>query len=82
MRIVRIISTAILGLLLFLFIAADLVVFGVVALDSAVVALLPMFGLVSGGVLGAVAFNMAHPNAAPSTIEAGAPPASTDVSGM
>lgn len=48
----RIIGTALLGLFFFLFIAIDLVVFGVVPLNSIVVTLLPLLGLVVGGVLG------------------------------
>ena len=78
MRIVRIISTAILGLLFFLFVAVDLVVFDMVALDSAVVALLPLLGLLLGGVLGASAFNRAHALDAQPAIEAAAAPASAE----
>jgi hypothetical protein len=51
----RIIGVAVLGFLFMFFVALDLVFFGVVALDSAVVTVLPVLGLVVGGVLGALA---------------------------
>ena len=73
MRFVRIISTAILGLLFFLFVAVDLVVFDVIALDSAVVALLPLLGLLLGGALGALAFNRAHARDPQPAMDAAAP---------
>jgi hypothetical protein len=55
MKLGRILGTALLGLLLFLFVAVDLVIFGVVALDSIVVTVLPILGLIVGGVLGGMA---------------------------
>ena len=53
MHIGRIIATAAMGFLFLLFVALDLVLFGVVALNSVIVTLLPLLGLVAGGVLGA-----------------------------
>ena len=55
MKIGRIIAAAVLGFLLFLFIGTDLVLFGVVPLNSVVVTILPAAGLVVGGVLGGFA---------------------------
>jgi hypothetical protein len=55
MNVGRIIGTAVVLFFFMLFIAIDLVLFGVVALDSAVVSVLPVVGLVLGGVLGAMA---------------------------
>ena len=55
MKVGRIVATGVLGLLLFVFIALDLMFFGVVSLNSGVLTLLPVIGLVLGGVLGAVA---------------------------
>lgn len=52
MKVGRIISTAVLGFLLFLFVGIDLVLFGVVALDSIVLTLFPLLGLVVGTALG------------------------------
>jgi uncharacterized membrane protein len=46
---------AVLGFLFTCFIALDLVLFGVIALDSAVVTVLPVVGLVVGAALGALA---------------------------
>jgi len=51
----RIIGTAIVGFFFFLFIAVDLVLFGVIELNSSMVSLLPLIGLVLGGVLGGLA---------------------------
>ncbi len=51
----RIIGAAVLGLLFMLFVALDLVLFGVLPLSSVVVTILPVVGLVLGGVLGAMA---------------------------
>ena len=42
MKVGRVVGTAVLGLLLFLFIAVDLVLFGVITLDSVVVSLMPL----------------------------------------
>lgn len=55
MKIGRIIGTALLGFLLFLFLAVDLLLFGVIALNSVLVTLLPVVGLLLGGVLGGLA---------------------------
>ena len=51
MKVGRIISTALLGFLLFLFVGIDLVLFGVVAFDSIVLTLFPFLGLVVGTAL-------------------------------
>lgn len=55
MHVGRIIGTAALGFLFFMFVAFDLVLFGVVGLNSVIVTLLPLFGLLLGGALGALA---------------------------
>lgn len=55
MHIGRIIATAVVGFLFMLFVALDLLVFGVIALNSALITVLPLIGLVLGGVLGALA---------------------------
>jgi uncharacterized membrane protein YfcA len=52
MKFGRIIATAAVGLLFMLFVSLDLVLFGVVPLNSALVTVLPLLGLVIGGVLG------------------------------
>ena len=52
MKVGRTIGTAVVGFLFMLFVAVDLVLFGVVALDSAVITVLLAIGLVGGGVLG------------------------------
>ncbi|MEI7617274.1 MAG: hypothetical protein WCK14_01520 [Actinomycetota bacterium] len=62
MKVGRIIGTAVLGLLLFLFVGIDLVLFGVVALDSIVLTLFPFLGLVVGAALG-VAVSKRHASA-------------------
>lgn len=54
MHIGRIIATGAVGLLLMFFVALDLVLFGVLALDSALVTILPVVGLLVGGALGAL----------------------------
>ena len=54
MHIGRIIGTALLGFLFLAFVALDLVLFGVLALNSVVVTLLPIVGLIAGGALGAI----------------------------
>jgi hypothetical protein len=51
----RVVLSAILAMLLFLFISADLVLFGVVPLNSVIVTLLPLVGLVVGALLGVMA---------------------------
>ena len=55
MKVGRAISVGLLGLLFMLFVSMDLVLFGVVPLNSAVVTILPLVGLVLGIVLGAMA---------------------------
>ena len=55
MKVGRIVSTAVLGFLLFLFVGIDLVLFGVVALDSIVLTLFPLLGLAVGTALGVAA---------------------------
>lgn len=55
MKIGRMIAVAVLGLLFMLFVALDLVLFGVVPMNSVLVTILPLLGLVLGGFLGAVA---------------------------
>ena len=57
MKVGRVIAGAVLGLLFLLFVAFDLVLFGVVALNSIVVTILPALGLVLGAVLGVLAGN-------------------------
>ena len=54
MNIGRIIGTAALGFLFLLFVALDLVLFGVIPLNSVIVTLLPAIGLLAGGALGAM----------------------------
>ncbi|MDP2291281.1 MAG: hypothetical protein Q8M22_08830 [Actinomycetota bacterium] len=54
MNVGRIIGTAVLGFLFFLFLAVDLVLFGIVALNSVLVTLLPVLGLIAGAVLGGI----------------------------
>ena len=55
MKVGRIIGAAVLGLLFLLFVAIDLVLFGVVAVNSVVVTILPLLGLVLGVVFGVMA---------------------------
>ena len=79
MKVGRAIAGAVLGFLFLLFVGADLVLFGVVPLNSVVVTILPAVGLVLGGVLGGMAGNRAkppqeQPPAAPPSSEPFAPP--------
>lgn len=55
MKVGRMIAVAVLGLLFMLFIALDLVLFGVMPLNSVLVTILPLVGLVLGAFLGAMA---------------------------
>ena len=55
MRVGRTIAVALLGFLFMLFVAADLVLFGAVPLNSVVVTILPLLGLIIGVVVGIVA---------------------------
>ena len=61
MKVGKIIGTALLGFFFMLFIALDLVLFGVVALASVIVTLLPLIGLVLGGAIGAMVGNRRQP---------------------
>ncbi len=63
MKVGKIIGTALLGFFFMLFIALDLVLFGVVALASVIVTLLPLIGLVLGGAIGAMVGNSRQPTA-------------------
>lgn len=54
MSVGRIIATAALGFLFLLFVALDLVLFGVLRLNSVMVTVLPVVGLLAGGVLGSL----------------------------
>ena len=54
MNVGRIIGTAVVGFLFLLFVALDLVLFGVLALNSVMVTVLPLLGLLAGGPLGAL----------------------------
>ena len=51
----RVVLSAILTMFLMLFVAADLVLFGVIPLNSVVVTILPLAGLVVGALLGVMA---------------------------
>ena len=62
MKVGRSVAAAVLGLLFMLFVAIDLVLFGVVPLNSVVVTILPLVGLVLGAVLGAIAGSRQAPN--------------------
>lgn len=55
MNVGRILATAVLGFLFLMFVAFDLVLFGVLPLNSVVVTVLPIIGLLAGGGLGALA---------------------------
>lgn len=50
----RIVGTAVLGLMFMLFVGLDLVLFGVIATDSVIVTILAVLGLIGGGILGYV----------------------------
>jgi hypothetical protein len=77
MSVGRTIGAAVLGLLFGLFVALDLVLFGVVPLKSVVVSILPLVGLVLGGVLGALAGKRQEPVAPVEPEGFAPPPAST-----
>ncbi len=55
MKVGQLIKLAILGFFFFLFVAIDLVLFGVIPLNSAMVSLLPLIGLLLCAVLGMLA---------------------------
>lgn len=63
MKVGKIIGTALLGFFFMLFIALDLVLFGVLPLASVVVTLLPLIGLVLGSAIGAMVSNNQQPAA-------------------
>ncbi len=62
MNVGRVIGTALVGCLFFLFLALDLLLFGMVALESAVLTVLPVLGLVLGAVAGTVVSRAQHPH--------------------
>lgn len=73
MKIGRAVGTSLVGLFFMLFLAVDLVLFGVVALDSIVITAMLVIGLVGGAVLGwLVGARTARPAAA--TVATGSPP--------
>jgi hypothetical protein len=74
MKVGQLIKLAVLGFFFFLFVAVDLVLFGVIPLNSPVVSLLPLIGLLLCAVLGMLAARGA-PAAAPAAPAAAAPPA-------
>ena len=55
MRVGRSIAVAVVGMLFMLFVAIDLVLFGVIPLNSVIVSILPLLGLVVGLALGLAA---------------------------
>ena len=59
----RVVLSAVLAMLLLTFVAADLVLFGVVPLNSVVVTILPLAGLVLGALLGVMARKRRSPQA-------------------
>ncbi|MCB0983456.1 MAG: hypothetical protein R2694_03760 [Ilumatobacteraceae bacterium] len=61
MNVGKIIGTAVLGFFFLLFIAIDLVLFGVIQLNSVVVTILPLLGLVAGGALAAMVGKRSQP---------------------
>ena len=61
MKVGRLIGASVLGFFFFLFVAIDLVLFGVIALNSVMVTLLPFIGLLLVAVFGIVASKGAHP---------------------
>lgn len=79
MKLGRTIGTAILGLFFFLFIALDLVLFGLVPLNSAIVTILPAVGLVLGALLGFIVVRRRHRSPAPAV--ATPPPTSSPPTG-
>lgn len=62
MNVGRVIGTALVGCCFFVFLALDLLLFGMVALDSAVLTVLPVLGLVLGAVAGTVVSRAQHPH--------------------
>lgn len=74
MKVGRVLGTAVLGLLLMLFVALDLLVFGVIPLNSALITGLPLAGWIVGGVLGGLASRRTATFVTPA---AAVPPAAT-----
>ena len=70
MRAGQIVKLAVLGFLFFLFVAVDLVLFGVIPLNSVMVTLLPLIGMLLCGLLGVFASRGAK---APAPAVAGEP---------
>ncbi|MGZ4762284.1 MAG: hypothetical protein ACXV7I_07610 [Ilumatobacteraceae bacterium] len=81
MKVGRAIAGAVLGFFFLLFVGVDLVLFGVVPLNSVVVTILPAVGFVLGGVLGGLAGGRGRASQdqtqLPMTGETFAPPAPT-----
>jgi len=74
MKVGQLIKLAVLGFFFFLFVAVDLVLFGVIPLNSPVVSLLPLIGLLLCAVLGMLAARGAPAAAPASPAAAAAPP--------
>ena len=70
----RVVLSAFLAMFLGFFVAADLVLFGVVPLNSVVVTILPLAALVLGAVLGVMARKRRAGGAAPEAGQALPPP--------
>lgn len=68
MKVAQVLKLGVLGFLFFLFVAIDLVLFGVIPLNSVMVTLLPLIGLLLCSVLGLLASRGRSPVApAPAT---------------
>jgi hypothetical protein len=65
MSVLRVIGTAVLGMLFLFFVAVDLLAFGVIGLNSALITVLTIGGLVLGGVVGALASRRARAGSPP-----------------
>lgn len=76
MKVGQVLKLGVLGFFFFLFVAIDLVLFGVIPLNSVMVTLLPLIGLLLCAVLGVLA-SRGGSAGAPATAAAGA----TDQSG-
>jgi len=62
----RVVLAGILSMFLLLFVAVDLVLFGVIPLNSVIVTVLPLVGLVGGAALGLIARGKQSGQSAPS----------------
>ncbi|HNJ97219.1 MAG TPA: hypothetical protein PLV13_03790 [Ilumatobacteraceae bacterium] len=71
MKVGQIIKLAVLGFLFFFFVAVDLVLFGVIPLNSVMVTLLPLIGMLLCGLLGVLA---SRGGKAPAPVAAGGEP--------